>query len=331
MSLIVDQKYAGLVSYRLRNFKKKDRALFNFSCPYCGDSSKSKHKARGFLYEAKDALAYKCHNCGMSCMFGKFLEFVDSSLHSEYAIESYTGRRQPKIGETVKKKVVLEKTELDDWGLDRLSALPVAHTAVVYCAKRRVPKDRYKDLYYCKDMRLLEEYVPGYEGRMYKEARVIIPFRNLRGELTGLTGRDLGDSKVRYMTMRIASDEPLIFGLDRCDRDEQMYTTEGQFDSMMLTNAIAAGGSEFQRAAMMFPESTLIFDNQPRNREVVGAMQGLANQNYKLVIWPSTWEYKDINEGIMDGLTRSEAQAIIDANTFRGLSLQLALKEWKKC
>lgn len=331
MSLIVDQKYAGLVSYRLRNFKKKDRTLFNFSCPYCGDSAKSKHKARGFLYEAKDALAFKCHNCGMSCMFGKFLEFVDSSLHSDYAIESYVGRRQPKIGETAAlKKIAPAKKELDDWGLDRLSDLPVAHKAVVYCAKRRVPKERHKDLYYCKDMRLLESHIPGYAGKMYREERVIIPFRNLHGELTGLTGRDLGDSKVRYMTMRISEEDPMIFGLERCDRDAKMYVTEGQFDSMMLTNAIAAGGSEFHRAAMMFPEGVLVFDNQPRNREVVGNMQGLADQGYQMVVWPSTWPYKDINDGIMDGVLRSEAQAVIDANTFRGLSLQLALKEWRK-
>ena len=46
-SLFTDQKYVGLLSSRLRNFKRKDNNLWNFSCPICGDSTKNRIKPTG--------------------------------------------------------------------------------------------------------------------------------------------------------------------------------------------------------------------------------------------------------------------------------------------
>ena len=65
MSLSVESKYIRLLSHRLRNFKQKKDYVWNFSCPICGDSKKSKFKARGYLFTKKNELFYKCHNCGI--------------------------------------------------------------------------------------------------------------------------------------------------------------------------------------------------------------------------------------------------------------------------
>ena len=46
----VDVKYARLVGSRLDNFKEKKTNLYNFRCPYCGDSQKHKSKARGYFF-----------------------------------------------------------------------------------------------------------------------------------------------------------------------------------------------------------------------------------------------------------------------------------------
>ena len=59
----IDTKYISLISPRLRNFTKKGDYLWNFSCPFCGDSQKNQRKARGFIYRTKNDLFYKCHNC----------------------------------------------------------------------------------------------------------------------------------------------------------------------------------------------------------------------------------------------------------------------------
>ena len=53
MSSYIDLKFINDVSSRLGQFKKKTDYLFNFRCPHCGDSQKSKTKARAYLYRVK--------------------------------------------------------------------------------------------------------------------------------------------------------------------------------------------------------------------------------------------------------------------------------------
>ena len=95
MSLI-DSKYIGLVSIKLQKFAKKKDGLYNFRCPYCGDSERHKNKARGYLYRLKNDHNFKCHNCGVSRTFTNFLKDTDPSLHDQYVFERYkagaTGR-----------------------------------------------------------------------------------------------------------------------------------------------------------------------------------------------------------------------------------------------
>ena len=50
MSGYIDLNYIRKIQPRLQQFKKKRDYLFNFRCPVCGDSKKSKTKARAYLY-----------------------------------------------------------------------------------------------------------------------------------------------------------------------------------------------------------------------------------------------------------------------------------------
>ena len=59
MSSYIDLKFINEISGRLGQFKKKGDYLFNFRCPHCGDSKKSKTKARAYLYQVKNDLFYK--------------------------------------------------------------------------------------------------------------------------------------------------------------------------------------------------------------------------------------------------------------------------------
>ena len=44
MSSYIDLKFISEISARLGLFKKKSDYLYNFRCPHCGDSQKSKLK-----------------------------------------------------------------------------------------------------------------------------------------------------------------------------------------------------------------------------------------------------------------------------------------------
>ena len=89
MSMYVDIKYLNLISHRLQRFKKKSDYLWNFRCPYCGDSKKSQSKARGFVFRKKSDLFYKCHNCGMGTNLSNLVKHIDSKVHDDYILERY--------------------------------------------------------------------------------------------------------------------------------------------------------------------------------------------------------------------------------------------------
>ena len=105
MSSYVDTKFLNQLSNRLPNFKQKKQGLWNFRCPHCGDSKKSKTKSRGFVYEKKNNLFFKCHNCGASMSFSAFLKDRDPVLYKQYQMEKFkeghTGRNfstpEPKL------------------------------------------------------------------------------------------------------------------------------------------------------------------------------------------------------------------------------------------
>ena len=339
MHLHIDHKYLSLISFKLGLFKRKSDRLFNFRCPFCGDSESSKTKARGYIYQNKGILVFKCHNCGVSTNMSRLLDRVDPTLSREYRLEVF---REEKGGANSQPRYLIPKPEfpekpevekrLVDIGLIRISDLPDSHRAVQYLMGRKIPRARYDDLYYAKDMAVCEVLNSGYEGRLTSDERIVIPFRNLAGKLTGVSGRAMGNSKLRYVTVRV-NNEPLVYGLDRVDLSKTVYVMEGPFDSMLVPNSIAPGGTDMVRALSYIPgdKAVLVFDNQPRNKQVVDQVQKMATRKIPMVVWPSTWKYKDINESVVDGVDPSEVVALLNTCTHHGLALSLALRDWKKC
>ena len=86
---LVDSKYVGLVSSRLLKFKRVKADLYNFRCPICGDSKKSKSKTRGYFYAINSNVNFRCHNCGASMSFNNFLKQIDPTLQKQYAMEKF--------------------------------------------------------------------------------------------------------------------------------------------------------------------------------------------------------------------------------------------------
>jgi hypothetical protein len=101
---------------------------------------------------------------------------------------------------------------------------------------------------------------------------------------------------------------------------------------MFVENAIAPGGTDFLKAVNMIPKenAVLVFDNQPRNVEVVKRMEKMISYGYRMVIWPSSWNFKDINEAIISGLDSNDVLSVLNSNSHKGLSLKLAIRGWKR-
>lgn len=342
MSLSTDIKYVRLISSRLRNFKQKKEGLFNFSCPICGDSRKNLTKARGYAFNKGTDMFYRCHNCGVSTNVGNLIKHVDPSLHKEYVLERYTSGKTnnartansvlqitaPRFDKLEKQKVF----EHAEW----CDKLPSGHFCLEYLNRRQIPKSHFNKLLFTSHYKkFVDALVPDHGKELVNDARLIIPFYDENHELTAVSGRALetSDSKLRYITVRAnESQRKLVYGLDRMDSSAKVLLVEGPIDSLFLNNCIASGDSSLAHTAkeISAKEIVLVYDCEPRNKEVVKLMQDAIKLEYDIVIWPSGTQGKDINEMIMSGNSPDEIQEIISSNTFKGIEAQLNFNMWKK-
>ena len=88
-SMYIEQKYLLLASSQLSQFTKKGDYLYNFRCPYCGDSHKSKTKARGYVFRKEQKLLYRCHNCSKGTTLQGLLKHIDVNIYKDYIFEQF--------------------------------------------------------------------------------------------------------------------------------------------------------------------------------------------------------------------------------------------------
>jgi hypothetical protein len=74
----------------------------------------------------------------------------------------------------------------------------------------------------------------------------------------------------------------------------------------------------------------LVFDNEPRNKEICKQVDRAIDNHYNVVIWPEFIEEKDINDMILNGFSPDEIQEFIDNNTFVNLRAKAEFMNWKK-
>ncbi len=122
-------------------------------------------------------------------------------------------------------------------------------------------------------------------------------------------------------------DAPKIYGLDEVQKDQTVYVTEGPFDSTFIRNAIAMCGADADVSRWGINNPVWIYDNEPRNAEIVARIKRNITNNQRVVIWPSDIEEKDINEMVLSGL---DVQSVIESNTYSGLEATLKFTTWKK-
>jgi len=336
MSVYTDRLFLLRVSNRLDKFVQKKQDLYNFRCPFCGDSKKDKNLARGYIYRKSDDYLYKCHNCTVTKNFYQFLEQVEPTLIKEYSLERY---KQNNVGRTFEEKEEPDYSDLTkkpkfkkNLGIPSIDDLPDDHIAKKYCISRKIPEEMFHSLYYAEDFKNFALTIdPNKKSLVEADKRLVIPFYGKDKTLLGVQGRTLTDSKLRYITVK-ANDDRKFFGIDRINENEMIYVVEGPIDSLFLNNAIATADANLISASDIFDKTniTLIFDNEPRNHEIIKLMSKAIDDHYNIVIWPEMIDAKDINDMILDGFTKEELLDIIDKNTFVNLRAKMEFIQWKK-
>jgi hypothetical protein len=331
----IDYKYIGLISSRLPKFKKKG-TVYNFRCPICGDSKNDKNKTRGYLLEKKGNTLYFCHNCGASMSLGNFIKFLDPEVHKEYTQEKFVNKntdkqRAPMEMATFEPPKFIKNTALSS--LKKVSQLEWNHPVKTYVTNRLIPPKFHCKLFFApKFKEWVNSLVPNkfdtdVEG-FRDEPRLIIPFIDQQGNLFAFQGRSFSNKGIRYITIVLNSDVPKLYGLDNSDLNKPFYVTEGPIDSMFLDNAIAMAGADLPTDMIDKKNATIIFDNEPRNKEIVKRIEKYIDLGFKVAIWPDYIPYKDINEMVLNGMKNIDA--IIKNNTYEGLYAKMRLTSWKK-
>lgn len=343
-----DIKYLNLISSRLRNFKQKTPALWNFSCPYCNDSAYNKLKARGYCFEAKDGLVYYCHNCGFSTSFHKVLEHIDASLLKEYALEKfsdkYSGNKPVNSVDVLVNRIdevhfeSIKKRKFSEIKLPTINDLPHDHVAKLYVMNRLIPAQYYDEIWYAGDFKaFLDDLTPGHNKPVPSgERRIVFAFSDIDGHVLQVSGRALDPSEIRYITVKVTEGKK-VFGLHRLRVDKRIYITEGPIDSLFLPNALASADANLEGLANWLCNEydnidldvVLVYDKEPRNKQLINMIRDVSKTKHKVCLLPDIFPGKDINEAILNGWNTERILRLIDAHTYSGIELAIELMNWR--
>ena len=255
--------------------------------------------------------------------FNNFLKKIDPTLHRQYTLEKF------KEGHTGKNFVVEEpKFEFSKPIFSKKLDLPKASSnqlAKEYLEKRKLNPEKF---YFAnKFQEWVNTQKPTFNKIVRDESRIIIPMYDTQNNLIGFQGRALGSSPNKYITVMLSDDAPKIYGLDQIDFTKSIYIVEGPFDSTFIQNSVAMCGSDVDIRSFSWSDYIWVFDNEPRNREIVNRISKTIDRGEQVVIWPTNIVQKDINDMVLAGLSVMD---VLKSNTHSGLEAKVKFNEWKK-
>lgn len=335
--LYIETMFVPRLSSRVKRFKQVKPYVWNFSCPLCGDISKGKQKARGYVYPMKGFMGYKCHHCGVSISFGNLLKQEFPDIYKEFVLERYknsndSNHQHTDITEVIPVNKVHSKEESFFDDLEQCSLLSSNHSAIKFLRDRQIPEQFWDDIYYCEFIKdFANKNVPDtFKSTAYDHARIVIPYFNARKDVIGFTARAIGNQEPKYLYIKMDEQAERIYGLERVDLSKTIYVTEGPIDSMFLPNAVAVSGASYSSPFLTQHKRNIVIvpDNEPRNREVCANIKSAITAGYNVSLLPATVKEKDINDMVKAGRSPEDLVALIDANVVQGLAATLKYTYW---
>jgi len=244
-------------------------------------------------------------------------------LHKQYTLEKFkeghTGKgfvvEAPKLEF---KKPVFKKS----LNLPKASSNPVAKE---YLEKRKLNPEKFYFADKFKEWTNSQKQT--FDTISRDESRIIIPMYDRDNNLIGFQGRSLVPNSVKYITVMLDEEAPKIYGLNTIDQNLPVYVVEGPFDSTFVNNSVALCGSDGDVRCLEGSSIVFVYDNEPRNREIVNRISKCISRGEKVVIWPSGIVDKDINDMVLSGLNVMD---VLKSNTYSGLEAKIKFNNWKK-
>lgn len=346
MSLLIEIDYAKQLGLTLNRFSvvRQNPFLALMRCPICGDSDKNKAKRRGYIYERNGSLFYYCHNCTSSTTFKRFIRNCNEPLADAMALASLEEHRgfnkpkdEPKYADFIvsrpastRKSANHTQVNFDPERLRSLLPLSYCPEAQAYVRGRMIPELMWKYIRYVKDFPTFAKDALNKTVYEPPHARIVIPVIDpISRQFTGVCARTFyphGDEHKRYYTL-LGEHGVKVWIPRETDLTKRVWLTEGAFDAMFLPNGAAMLGSDaaLQNLSEFVPDFCVVLDNEPRNKQIVRRMKKLAKAGYRVVVWPESNPYKDINEMVKAGIAID-----LEPLAVSGLEAVAAVNLWAK-
>lgn len=328
MSQWLDEKYISIVGMQLNHFHKQSRTTYSFRCPICGDSKKRSNRTRGYFFLHQQKYFYKCHNCNVGMSLRSFLRQQAPELYREYQMDVLRQER-PVMDSTPEEEEIIP--EAPPVTLPTIASLPDDHIAKQYCLGRMLPDIALEHLHFTDEWtEWIKELGWSYALPEDNAPRLILPWYHRNGNLLGAQARriDVSGKEGRYVTLKYEQTQDKVYGWDRLDFAQRIYVVEGPLDSWFLPNAIASMDSDLIRMHDKYVgnyAAVYVWDNEPRNEQVVKSLRHAIKCNLPVVIWPQSLAEKDLNEMHCAG---HNVLDIVKAHTYRGVRAELEFSRW---
>ena len=336
--LHVDLAWANKISYSLELFHKVKDGVMAARCPICGDSQSNKKATKFFLLVKKGKLNTYCHKCGHSSSFYNFMKLMHQDVFDEYKRETLfdTFRQAPKIDvvDDAPVKVATPSVSgitIADFKREctPITSLDEGHPARAYLVERGFSVKELSKLMYTDNFQRTASRINAESSKkLPDEPRIVIPFITPDGIVEMIQGRSLEpDAYMRYISIKRDDNVEKVFGRYGLDDTDVVRCVEGPLDSLFVDNCIATCDANLNRS----DADVLIWDIQPRNKDILKYMEQAIETGRKLVIWPISPDKKlDINDLIKKGLDREDLMKVIDSHTYSGLTAKVKFMQWKK-
>jgi hypothetical protein len=247
---------------------------------------------------------------------------LDPILHKQYTIEKFKRGHAGKNFPTPKPELHFERPKFRRKILLPLcSEVEVART---YLQDRKLDPEKF---YWAEDFsEFVRSFKELHDKNLRQEPRIVIPLYYEK-DLIGFQGRSLNSKSIKYITIMLTDNAPKIYGLDTINEKLPIYVVEGPFDSTFISNSVALCGSDGDMGCLEGSDLIFVYDNEPRNREIVARIERCIKRNQKVVIWPKGINQKDINDMVLSG---HDVQSVIESNVYSDLEALLKFNTWKK-
>lgn len=331
------------LSSRVQMFKQRATDSWSFRCPICGDSKKSKTKARGSIYKNKKGnYSYYCfNNSECSKSVPQLLKEKFPDLYDEYRLSIFKDRTPTNIP---REQFIPTSNKFDDTLL-----VPAADSekASEYLESRKIPKEMWE--YFSFTDKVASFINSNREDSKYENLKdignwIVAPIYNWT-EVSGtkvvqsvccrFIDSDPEKKHLRYIHAKFRDDcveDQVVWGLDRIDREKPILCCEGIFDALFLDNSVALLTSV--KTLKGYDDCNLIYviDNEPRNKDICKIIERHILHNRTICLLPNSMlEYgKDINDYIKKGFTKEYLNDLILKHTYSGPRAILEFNGWKK-